>query len=127
MVQSKRVSVGSTNTASHSNQTRQSVFSASANVDTKPKLSKSMTRVRGETSTWKVDSYGPHDYSTEKREKFTNPKTRPLESPKIAQQDPEANRRKMQDKAVKKFEALALKRYGSMDGLFKAVGLYLLI
>ena len=126
MVQSKRVTVGYTNSGSHTSSTykpRMAMYESQTEgtaVPARESKTRNLLKTR-ETSTWKVEHYAPPEYTTEKREKFVNPKTRASSADLLPPQDHEAQRRGMREKAVKKFEALAMKRYGSMEKLFKAV------
>jgi hypothetical protein len=74
------------------------------------------------TSTWTVGTSTTEQYLSEKHHHYINPKLRlgegSQERPKL---DFEEQRDRMRHAAVEKFEKLAKKKYGSVEGLFAAV------
>lgn len=78
------------------------------------------------TSTWNVGTSISNEYISEKNSNFTNPRLKSNLSTHISQQDikklqHEDQREKMRNQAYEKFEKLAKKKYGSVEGLFAAV------
>ena len=124
MVQSKHISSGATNSGAHTEskyKPRMTMYDSQTAVVPSRQSKTHKHLKRKETSTWKVESRTIPEYTTEKGEKYVNPKYRAVDHDLIPPQDPEAQRRNMRANAVKKFQAVATKRYGSVEKLFQAV------
>jgi hypothetical protein len=81
----------------------------------------SSTKKLNETATWKVEPSVKIEYKSERHHEFSDPKTKPSVIVKLSGEHLAKERDKMRDKAVEKFEKIAKKRYGSIEGLFSAV------
>jgi hypothetical protein len=92
--------------------------SSSSNVQLKKNNSLTKSNV---TSTWTVGTAKTEQYLTEKHHHFINPKIRQGETQERPTIDFEIQRDRMRHAAVEKFEKLAKKKYGSVEGLFAAV------
>ena len=80
------------------------------------------------TSTWQMGTTAPEEYLSEKHSHYSNPhqtalsKEQSLFHEELMKKFPyEQEREKLRNKAIDKFEQLAKKRYGSVEGLFAAV------
>lgn len=75
------------------------------------------------TSTWQMGTSAPEEYISEKHSHYSNPHQQTaLLSKELMKKFPyEQEREKLRNKAIDKFEQLAKKRYGSVEGLFAAV------
>lgn len=76
------------------------------------------------TSTWNVGTSASEEYVSEKHSHYTNPRQK-LANSQLQEQvmkfPYEQQREKLREKAIEKFEKLAKKKYGSVEGLFAAV------
>jgi hypothetical protein len=76
------------------------------------------------TSTWKAGTAAPEEYVSEKNHHYTNPRQKMVNSQlqeQVMKFPYEQHREKQRDQAIEKFEKLAKKKYGSVEGLFAAV------